>query len=124
MAGWLRRVGEVIAGATALICAFACGASSEIPEIPAGALIVDVRSPGEYQAGHFPGAVNIPVDEIGQRTSELGEKDKRIVVYCRAGRRAALAKVQLEKAGFTNVVNGGSLEAMMRLAPSPSSAEQ
>jgi rhodanese-related sulfurtransferase len=123
MAGFLRRLGNAIAGASALIGAFACGASSEIPEIPAGALIVDVRSPGEYQTGHFPGAVNIPVDEIGQRTSELGEKDRHIVVYCRAGRRAALAKEQLEKVGFTNVVNGGSLDAMLKLSPG-SSAEK
>jgi rhodanese-related sulfurtransferase len=115
MAGWLRRVADTITGAAVLIGAFACGASSEIPEIPAGALIVDVRSPGEYQTGHFPGAVNIPVDEIGRRTSELGEKDKSIVVYCRAGRRAASAKAQLEKAG--------SLDAMLKLSPG-SSAEK
>jgi phage shock protein E len=107
----------------AAIGAFACGASSEIPGIPEGALIVDVRSAGEYQTGHFPGALNIPVDEIGKRTAELGDQGKPIVVYCRSGRRSGIAKVQLEKAGFTNVVNGGSLDAMMKLAPG-SSAEK
>jgi len=117
MAEFLRRVGNAIAGAAALIGAFACGASSEIPEIPDGALIVDVRSAEEYQGGHFPGALNVPLDEIGARTAELGGKDEPIVVYCRSGRRSAVAKQTLEKAGFTNIVNGGSLEAMLKLSP-------
>lgn len=120
MAGFLRRVGNAIAGAAALIGAFACGAPSEMPEIPDGALIVDVRSAAEYQAGHFPGALNIPVDEIGARTAELGDKGKPIVVYCRSGRRSGIAKRQLEKAGFTNVVNSGSLEATLKLSPGSS----
>jgi len=123
MAGWASRVAGVVAGLFAAIGAGACGASSEIQEIPAGALIVDVRSAGEYQDGHFPGARNIPVDEIGARTAELGDKGKPIVVYCRAGHRASVAKAQLEKAGFMNVVNGGSLEAMLKLSPG-SSAEK
>ena len=106
------------------LAAFACGASSEIQEIPSDALIVDVRSPGEYQAGHFPGAVNIPVDEIGGRLSDLGNKDAPIVVYCRSGNRSGRAKVMLEAAGFTHVANGGALTTMMGLAPKPPSAEQ
>ena len=117
MAEFLRRVGNAIAGAAARIGTFACGASSEIPEIPDGALIVDVRSAEEYQGGHFPGALNVPLDEIGARTAELGGKDEPIVVYCRSGRRSAVAKQTLEKAGFTNIVNGGSLEAMLKLSP-------
>lgn len=120
MAEFLRRMASAIAGAAALIGAFACGASSEIPD---GALIVDVRSAAEYQGGHFPGALNIPVDEIGARTAELGDKGKPIVVYCRSGRRSGIAKRQLEKAGFTNVVNSGSLEATLKLSPG-SSAER
>jgi phage shock protein E len=117
MTRWFSRFKEAIGGVLALIGTFACGASSEIPEIPNGALIVDVRSTEEYQGGHFPGALNVPVDEIGARTAELGGKDEPIVVYCRSGRRAAVAKQTLEKVGFTNIVNGGSLEAMLKLSP-------
>jgi rhodanese-related sulfurtransferase len=124
MASWLRRAGEAISGAAALIGAFACGASSENPELPAGALVVDVRSSSEYQTGHFPGAVNIPFDQIGARIAELGEKGKPIVVYCRSGRRSGIAKDRLDKAGFTNVVNGGALDTMMRHAPESPSGEQ
>jgi len=124
MAGWLRSVGEAIAGVAASIGAFACGASSEIRELPTGALVVDVRSPAEYQAGNFRGAVNIPVDEIDRCVAELGDKDKPIVVYCRSGRRSGIAKIRLDKAGFTNVVNGGALAAMMKLPPGSSSDEK
>jgi len=120
MSGWISRAAGAFAGFLAAIGALACGASSEIPGIPEGALIVDVRSAAEYQSGHFPGARNIPVGEVGARVAEFGDKDRPIVVYCRAGRRAATAKAQLEKAGFTNVVNGGSLEAMLKLSPGAS----
>jgi phage shock protein E len=113
MAGWLRRVG-----------AFLRGAPSKLLEIPKGARIVDVRSKGEYQTGHFPGAINLPVDQLSRRISELGEKGAPIVVYCRSGHRAGLARQMLEAGGFTNVVNGGTLSAMRRLAPGPSSEEQ
>ena len=85
--------------------------------LPADALIVDVRTAAEYRTGHFPGAVNVPVQEIGRRHSELGDKERTIVVYCRSGHRSAAAKAKLDAAGFTHVLDGGSLGAMMRLAP-------
>lgn len=119
MGGPVRRLLDALAGAAALAGAIACGASSEIHELPEGARIVDVRSATEYQAGHFPGAVNIPVTEIAGRTAELGDKDGPIVVYCRSGHRSAAAKSLLDKAGFTNVTDGGALSGMMRLAPQP-----
>ena len=117
MAGLLRRVASRITGAAALIGAIACGASAGAQVLPAGALVVDVRTPEEFAARHFPGAVNIPFDQIGGRTGELGALDRPIVVYCRSGRRSGIAKRTLEKAGFTNVTNGGGLEQMLRLAP-------
>jgi rhodanese-related sulfurtransferase len=124
MTGRFSRFAGAIASAVAAIGGFACGASSEIQEVPAGARIVDVRTPSEYQEGHFPGAVNIPVDRIGGRLAELGPKDGPIVVYCRSGHRAGAAKAILERGGFTNVVNGGGLTQMMRLAPPTGSTEQ
>ena len=67
-------------------------------------LIIDVRKPDEYAAGHVPGATNIPHTEIAARLNELGnDKQKEVVVYCESGRRAAIAKGILEKAGFTQV---------------------
>ena len=55
--------------------------------IPPDALIVDVRTPGEYFRGHYPGAINIPLSSVPSRISEFGPTDRAVVVYCRSGRR-------------------------------------
>lgn len=78
-----------------------------------GALIVDVRTVGEFSMGFYPGAVNIPDTDIETRLAELGEdKAKPIVLYCRSGRRAGDVKKLLEEKGFTNVHNAGGLKNM------------
>jgi len=74
-----------------------------------GALLVDVRTPEEYSAGHIDGAVNIPVAELEARLGELGEKQRSVVVYCRSGARSARARTLLEARGFTSVVNLGAM---------------
>jgi len=64
-------------------------------------LVLDVRTSGEYERGHVPGAVNIPYQQVGARLSELGEVNGRdIVVYCEAGPRAQRAEATLRAAGF------------------------
>jgi len=63
--------------------------------------ILDVRTPEEYEAGHVPGAINIPYDQVPSRLSELeDQKDQDIVVYCKSGRRAGIANEELTAAGF------------------------
>ncbi|RMF97915.1 MAG: rhodanese-like domain-containing protein [Gammaproteobacteria bacterium] len=67
-------------------------------------LILDVRTPEEYAAGHIPGAVNIPHTELAERLAELGaDRNREIVVHCRSGKRAALAEGILRRAGFNRV---------------------
>lgn len=84
--------------------------------IAAGATVIDVRTADEFADGHLATAKNIPVDEVSARLAEVeqavGAKDKPVVVYCAAGGRAAAAKVTLEAAGFTHVVNGGGYRAL------------
>ncbi len=74
-------------------------------------LLLDVRTPREFQEGHLEGAVNIPLDEILRRYGELDE-GKRILVYCHTGRRSALASQILANLGFGNIMNleGGLVE--------------
>jgi rhodanese-related sulfurtransferase len=63
--------------------------------------LVDVRSPAEFAAGHIPGAVNIPVDEVAARLNEFRAfGDREIVLYCRSGRRAGQAAEALSAAGI------------------------
>jgi rhodanese-related sulfurtransferase len=64
-----------------------------------GALLVDVRSPGEFAGGHLDGAINVPVDTIGARAAELVKKGKKIVVYCASGMRSGSAASALKRAG-------------------------
>lgn len=79
-----------------------------------GALLLDVRTPGEFAAGHVEGAVNITHTEVADRLDEIrelqgGDAHKPIVVYCRSGRRSGIAKQDLEEAGFDRVTNLGGL---------------
>ena len=65
-------------------------------------LVIDVRSAEEYAAGHVPGAVNIPHDQVPSRLAEI-PKDKEVVLYCRSGRRSGLAAETLEANGYKDL---------------------
>ena len=78
-------------------------------EILNKASIVDVRTPGEYLDGHYPGAINIPLNELPQRLDEFKEMKKPIVAYCRSGARSGVAISVLKQNGFSEVYNGGGL---------------
>lgn len=83
--------------------------------IQAGAVVLDVREPGEYEAGHVPGAINVPRGLLEFKlagTPELNQPDTPIVVYCKTSGRSALAVVTLAEMGVTNTVNmGGGFDA-------------
>jgi rhodanese-related sulfurtransferase len=71
--------------------------------VAAGVKVVDVRTPAEYAAGHVPGAVNIPFDELPQRHAELGAPSTPVLLYCRSGRRTGIATQTLRQKGFTTI---------------------
>ncbi len=66
--------------------------------VSAGAVLLDVRTPAEFHAGHIKGAINIPVGELSRRLDEL-PSDGAVVVYCRSGARSARAARQLSTSG-------------------------
>ena len=75
-----------------------------------GYIILDVRSPDEFAAGHIPGAINVPNETIGTaEIPELPDKDQLILVYCRSGRRSKEASEKLVKLGYTNIVEFGGI---------------
>jgi phage shock protein E len=76
--------------------------------------IVDVRTPAEFQAGHIKGAVNIPLNTIesGIQAVHGINKDSQILLYCRSGRRSALARKLLAQQGFRHVQDGGGIGAL------------
>jgi len=76
-------------------------------------LVVDVRSVEEFSYGAYPGAVNIPLDELEMRMDELGKKDRKLILYCASGGRSSYAVQMLRAYGFTNLENGGGLMKML-----------
>lgn len=80
-----------------------------------GALIVDVRTPGEYSSGHVKGSLNIPLDQLSGSLKKLQDKNAAIVTCCASGMRSAAARGVLRSAGYTNVHNGGSWQSVRNL---------
>jgi rhodanese-related sulfurtransferase len=71
-------------------------------------LIIDVRTVKEYNAGHIPGAINIPHLQVKMRMNDilaLKDKDQDIVLYCRSGRRAVIAKDDFTSGGFSKLTH-------------------
>jgi len=76
-----------------------------------GAQVVDVRSPGEFAAGHAANSVNIPLPEIRERAGDL-DRNRPVIVCCASGTRSALAALRLRRLGFSRVVNAGSWRSL------------
>ena len=84
-------------------------AAKRMEQEPA-AIILDVRRPDEYQAGHIPGAINIPNETIGrEELPQLPDKDQTILLYCRSGNRSKQASEKLAALGYTQVLEFGGI---------------
>ncbi len=78
------------------------------------ATILDVRTPEEFAGSHYPGAINIPLNELPQRLDEIKEMKQPIVAYCRSGNRSGMAVSILKQNGLTDVYNGGGLSDLLQ----------
>lgn len=74
-----------------------------------GAVLLDVRTPGEYSEGHIENSVNLPVQEIDRAGERLPDKNTALFVYCHSGVRSAHAARLLKKMGYTNVNDIGGI---------------
>ncbi|OQW86729.1 MAG: rhodanese [Rhodoferax ferrireducens] len=72
-----------------------------------GAILIDVRSPGEFAQANAPGTINIPLQDLGSRLSEI-PKSAPVVVGCASGSRSGMARMMLKRQGYQNVYNIGS----------------
>jgi phage shock protein E len=81
--------------------------------IEKNATVVDVRTRGEFAKMHFPGAINIPIDETSRRISEFKNMQKPIILYCASGNRSALAASLLKRHGISEVQNAGGLDDIL-----------
>ena len=91
-----------------------------LEKIPSDAIIIDVRTPGEFSSGAISSAVNIPVSIIAKKQEKIlsltkGAKDKPILVYCASGIRSKMAQASLKALGFQSVINGGSYARLEKI---------
>ena len=94
------------------------GAGEAWKKIAEGALVIDVRTAGEFSGGHLEGALNIPYEQTGDLIQAIGTNTARsVVLYCRSGRRSGLALNTLVEKGYTNVINAGGYSAIQAAKP-------
>lgn len=81
-----------------------------------GALVIDVRSPGEYGSGHLPGTVNVPLGELSARIGNIApDKNRVILLHCLSGGRSGMAVGTLKSLGYSNAHNLGSYSRAERI---------
>jgi phage shock protein E len=74
-----------------------------------GALVIDVRNPGEFNSGHLPNAINLPLSKIaGDLPHRVEDKNQVLLLHCHSGMRSGMAKKKLRSLGYTNAFNLGS----------------
>jgi rhodanese-related sulfurtransferase len=87
---------------------FRLGPSADYEQlVKEGAIILDVRTKGEYARGHIKGSINISIDQLKANLNRLADKRKPIITCCASGMRSGTAKGILVSNGYTNVHNGG-----------------
>ena|SRR5438552_1921333 len=78
----------------------------------AGAIILDVRTPAEYQQGHIPGSLNVAINQVSLAVADLKKQNKPVITCCRSGARSAAAAGILKNAGI-EVYNGGAWNELL-----------
>ncbi|EZH82846.1 rhodanese-like domain-containing protein [Ectopseudomonas composti] len=79
-------------------------------------LLIDVRSAEEFADGALPGAIRIGHEDIAAQIASVApDKDRPLVLYCRSGRRSALAQQSLEQMGYSRVINAGAYDDLRPL---------
>ena len=78
-----------------------------------GPIVLDVRTPMEFEMGAYPGAINVGLDSLQEWAEGIEDKDREIIIYCASGARSSYGMRILNQMGFTNVENGGGLHNMM-----------
>ena len=87
---------------------FGIGPKADYGElVKQGAIIIDVRTKGEYAGGHIKNAINVPLDQLGSGLSKFKDKNKIIICCCASGMRSGSAANILKSKGYTQVYNGG-----------------
>ncbi len=109
----MRRILALTALALSLAAGIsACAPAAQPEALDPAAVVIDVRTPAEYAAGHLEGSVNIDVQSPDFESQvERLDPEGAYYIYCRTGSRAGQAIERMTALGFTDLVNGGSVES-------------
>ena len=102
--GRLRNVVALLRGPRSKVAEIDAAEARRLQQT--GAVVVDVRERFEFERGHVPGAINIPLTEVAERANEI-PKDQPVVLHCALGSRSRLAGERLAGMGYENVKNLG-----------------
>jgi phage shock protein E len=95
---------------------------SAAEHIKNGAVVIDVRTPGEFNSGHLTNAINIPLDEVTTAVpKKFPEKSKVLLLHCASGMRSGMAQKKLQGLGYTNAFNLGSYGRAKQITEQPAS---
>lgn len=84
-----------------------------VPDIAANAVLVDVRTESEFNAGHIAGALSIPLNRIHLEIAQaVPDRATPLLLYCRSGARSGSACTILHKMGYEQVANGGGMDGL------------
>jgi phage shock protein E len=85
-----------------------------------GAIVIDVRSEGEFQERHLPGAINIPLGQLGKEIARRApDKEQPLLLHCLSGARSGMCRRILKQAGYSHVFNLGSYERAEKILSAP-----
>jgi phage shock protein E len=120
------KLSMLVIGAAGIGAALVFQARAELPDEKArkhlerGALVVDVRTIGEYQSRNLAGVTNIPLADLKEKFPRaVTNKSSVVLLHCRTGRRSGIAERELRALGYTNTFNIGSFEKAERILSKP-----
>lgn len=107
----MKKYWSLLSGIYALLFSAACSTPAQI-DLPEKAILIDVRTEAEFAQRFIPGSILIPHNKIVQQISgKVSDKKTPIVIFCRSGRRSAIAKKSLHELGFITVIDLGGINA-------------
>ena len=107
----MKKLLVMLCGVMLLIISGCCSLGQCKITMEKNAVLLDVRSPTEYQKGYLPKAINLPQADVDKKAATvIPSKDTPVYVYCRGGREATMATEKLLKQGYTDVHNLGAMK--------------
>jgi len=118
---WIIIIVAAVILVVILLARRAAFASADVARkhLTEGALVIDVRSVEEFNGGHLPNAVNIPLDDLQEKLPRyVKDKQQVLLLHCLSGTRSGIARRQLRSMGYANVFNLGSFARARKIAVS------